>query len=96
MEEERECFQRRSWEGARVSVEDQPQRESKRATEAPLLLGPNWPLVAVAVPGSWPRATPPAPACALCSPQPRGCEERGSWVAPVVVFTCTPEQRSGA
>lgn len=35
MEEEQECFQRGSWEGACVSVQAQPQRESKRATEVP-------------------------------------------------------------
>lgn len=83
MEEERECFQRRSWEGACVFVEAQARRESERATEAPLLLGPKWPFVAVTEPGSlpwpsprpWPvRSVPPAP----------GREEQGLCAGPVV------------
>lgn len=77
MEEERERFQGRSWEGACVSVEAQPRRESKRATEAPLLVGPSWPLVSVAVPDSSPLAIPPALACARCSLQPQAVRSRG-------------------
>lgn len=58
-------------------MEARPQRESKRAAEAPLLLAPEWPFVAVIVPDSSALAIPPALACALCSPQPQSARSRG-------------------
>jgi len=78
MEEERECFQR-SREGDCVSVEAQLQRDSERATKAPLPLGPKWPFIAVSAcqlaclgPGC-----PPGPGLCPRSPAAPGCEEQG-------------------
>lgn len=76
MEEEGESFQRRSREGACVSMEAQTQRESKRATEAPLLLGPKWPFVAMTAPDSSARSALPVPSAPR---SPRGCVLAWSW-----------------
>lgn len=73
MEEEGESFQRRSREGGCVSVEAQTQRESKRATEAPLLLGPKWSFMAMTAPDSSALPVPSAPR------SPRGCVLAWSW-----------------